>query len=175
MKFVPQVEFSGGQLRPLTEDDLPSIVEIFQKSAMAGQSVEAGQEQAKRLLSLSVQMAATQRGLMWAIEVDGAMQGMLSLYDWQPTTLKTLIKLDALPALSEDNQIAAIEAAIAFLQQKYHLRNFSCQWVESDGEAVKATFEKAGFTQQAVLRDARRTGQDSYIDVTLLSRILETE
>lgn len=175
MKFVPEVEFSAGLLRPLSDSDLPTIVKIYQKSLPAGQSQQAIEEQAKRLLNLAVQMAATQRGLMWAIETDGTMTGMLSLYDWQPTTLKTLIKLDALEALTQDLQVQAIESAIQFLQQKYHLRNFSCQWVETDGQAVKDTFQLAGFSQQAVLRDARRTGQDSYVDITLLSRILETE
>jgi len=175
MKFVPEVEFSTGLLRPLREDDLPTIVKIYQKSMPAGQSQEAIEEQAKRLLNLAVQMAATQRGLMWAIESEDVMQGMLSLYDWQPTTLKTLMKLDALESLSVDCQVQCIEAAIEFLQGKFHLRNFSYQWVENDGEGVKDVFIQAGFTQQAVLRDGRRTGQDSYIDVTLMSRILETE
>ena len=172
MKFVPIVEFSGGQLRPLTKDDIPAIVQLFQKNTITGQSESAIQEQAQRMVDLSVQMAATQRGIIWALEINGEMQGTLSLYDWQPTALKTVMKVDALEQVSSAQQVMAIDAAIELLQQKYHLRNFAYQWTEVDGEAAKAVFIEAGFEQQAIIRDGRRTGQQSFTDVILFNRIL---
>lgn len=172
MKFVANVDFDGGQLRPLEKTDVDDIVKIYQKQALAGQSISASKEHASRMVDLSVQMAATQRGLMWAIEVDGSMQGMLSLYDWQPTTLKTLVRLDVLPLLDIKKQVSALLAAIEYLSGKYHLRNFSFHCLPSGEENTVDVIRQAGFSQQACLRDYRRTGQAEFSDVLVYNLIL---
>lgn len=174
MKFVANVDFNGGQLRPLDQSDVDSIVKLYQTQTLAGQSAAATKEHAQRMISLSVQMAATQRGLMWAIACDGVMQGMLSLYDWQPTSLKTLMRLDAMPTLSEELQVNALRSAIEFLSSKYHLRNFSFHCLPKGDEKVVGVLEKLGFTQQARLRDFRRISQTEYSDVLLYNYLLET-
>ena len=138
MKFVANVDFSGGQLRPLNNSDVDSIVKLYQHQTLAGQSVSASREHAERMISLSVQMAATQRGLMWAIECDGEIQGMLSLYDWQPSSLKTLMRLDVLPGFEPSLQVAALSSAVDFLANKYHLRNFSFQCLPNKDELLIA-------------------------------------
>lgn len=173
MKFVANVDFNGGQLRPLSNSDIDSIVKLYQHQTLAGQSVAASREHAERMIALSVQMAATQRGLMWAIECDGEMQGMLSLYDWQPTSLKTLMRLDVLDNFAASLQEAAVSAAIEFLARKYHLRNFSFQCLPNKDEPLMAVLERVGFTQQACLRDYRRISQTEYTDILLYNRILE--
>lgn len=178
MKFVANVDFSGGQLRPLDKSDVDSIVKLYQKQTLAGQSASASKEHAERMIELSIQMAATQRGLMWAIEAEyegeTRMLGMLSLYDWQPTSLKTLMRLDAMPQLSADLQVKALRSAIEFLSQKYHLRNFSFQCLPEDDEKVIEVLKKFGFTQQARLRDFRRISQTEYSDVLLYNYLLES-
>lgn len=174
MKFVANVDFLGGQLRPLEKSDVNSIVKIYQKQTLAGQSEAASREHAERMVDLSVQMAATQRGLMWAIEQEGNMLGMLSLYDWQPSSLKTLMRLDAMEDLTTETQVSALIAGMDFLAQKYHLRNFSFQCLPQGEEAVIAVIEQAGFTQQARLRDFRRISQTEYSDVLVYNRILDS-
>ena len=172
MKFVANVDFNGGQLRPLDKSDVDIIIKLYQKQTLAGQSEAASKEHAERMVQLSVQMAATQRGLMWAIEVEGAMVGMLSLYDWQPTSLKTLMRLDVLPSLAQPLQIEALRSGIEYLAQKYHLRNFSFQCLPEGEEAVIEVIKRVGFEQQARLRDFRRISQTEYSDILVFNLIL---
>ncbi|CCK75208.1 MAG: GNAT family N-acetyltransferase [Oleispira antarctica] len=173
MKFVANVDFNGGQLRPLDKSDVDAIVKLYQKQTLAGQGEKAIKEHAERMITLSVQMAATQRGLMWAIEVDGQMLGMLSLYDWQPTSLKTLMRLDAMPELTQQLQIDALRSGIDYLAQKYHLRNFSFQCLPQGEESVIEVIKCVGFDQQARLRDFRRLNQTEFSDVLVFNKILE--
>lgn len=179
MKFVANVDFSGGQLRPLEKADVNSIISLYQAQTLAGNSTSVTQEHAERMIDLSVQMAATQRGLMWAIEVEHngqrQMLGMLSLYDWQPTSLKTLMRLDAMPELSTDLKINALNSAIEYLCKKYHLTNFSFQCLPLGDEKTIEVIEQCGFTQQARLRDYRRVSQTEFSDVLLYNRLLEIE
>ena len=172
MKFVANVDFNGGQLRPLDKSDVDTIIKLYQKQTLAGQSEAASKEHAERMVNLSVQMAATQRGLMWAIEVGGAMVGMLSLYDWQPTSLKTLMRLDVLPELTQQQQVNALQSGIDYLAQKYHLRNFSFQCLPEGDEAVMEVIKLVGFEQRARLRDFRRISQTEYCDVLVFNLIL---
>jgi RimJ/RimL family protein N-acetyltransferase len=174
MKFVANVDFNGGQLRPLDKSDVDAIVKLYHKQTLAGQSAVAIKEHAERMITLSVQMAATQRGLMWAIEVDGAMLGMLSLYDWQPTSLKTLLRLDALPQLVQQVQIDALHSGMDYLAKKYHLRNFSFQCLPQGEEAIIDVIKLAGFEQQARLRDFRRISQTEFSDIIVFNKILES-
>jgi len=173
MKFVANVDFNGGQLRPLDQSDVDTIVKLYQKQTLAGQSTTASTEHAERMITLSVQMAATQRGLMWAIEIDGQMLGMLSLYDWQPTSLKTLMRLDVLPGITQQQQVDALSTGIDFLAKKYHLRNFSFHCLPTDDEAMMSTIQQVGFIQQACLRDFRRISQTEFSDVLVFNKILE--
>ena len=179
MKFVANVDFSDGQLRPLAKSDVDSIIKLYQKQTLAGQSEAASKEHAERMIELSVQMAATQRGLMWAVEVEQGdekiMLGMLSLYDWQPTSLKTLMRLDALPELTSGNQVDALNSAIEFLAAKYHLRNFSFHCMPEGDEKIISVLEQTGFKQQARLRDFRRTSQTEFSDILVYNQILESE
>jgi len=174
MKFVANVDFNGGQLRPLDQSDVDTIVKLYQKQTLAGQSTTASTEHAERMITLSVQMAATQRGLMWAMEVDGQMLGMLSLYDWQPTSLKTLMRLDVLPEITQLQQVEALRAGMDYLLKKYHLRNFSFHCLPTGDEAVINVIEQVGFTQQAYLRDFRRTSQTEFSDILVFNQILTT-
>ena len=43
-----------------------------------GQRPLEDKEQLNRMIDYSVQMAATQRGMMWAIETEGQIKGMVS-------------------------------------------------------------------------------------------------
>lgn len=177
MKFVANVDFPGGQLRPLEKSDVDSIIKLYQKQTLAGQSEATSKEHAERMITLSVQMAATQRGLMWAIEAEhdgeSKMLGMLSLYDWQPTSLKTLMRLDGMPDLSSEHQVNALRSAIDFLAAKYHLRNFSFQCLPQGDEAIIGVLEQSGFTLQAQLRDFRRISQTEFSDILVYNQILE--
>lgn len=179
MKFVANVDFSGGQLRPLAKSDVDSIIKLYQKQTLAGQSEAASKEHAERMIELSVQMAATQRGLMWAIEVEledeNKMLGMLSLYDWQPTSLKTLMRLDALPGLTSEHQVNALKSAIEFLTSKYHLRNFSFHCLPEGDENIINVLQQSGFIQQARLRDFRRVSQTEFSDILVYNQILAPE
>ena len=172
MKFVADVDFDGGKLRPLEKSDVDAIIKIYQKQTLAGQSAEASKEHALRMVDLSVQMAATQRGLMWAIDVAGSMQGMLSLYDWQPTALKTLMRLDVMPSLGESEQVASLQSAIKYLAGKYHLHNFSFHCLPEGEEHVIKVISQVGFSQQARLRGYRRVSQTEFSDVLVFNLIL---
>ncbi|MFT4765034.1 MAG: RimJ/RimL family protein N-acetyltransferase [Oleispira sp.] len=173
MKFVANVDFNGGQLRPLDKSDVDAIVKLYHKQTLAGQSESAIKEHAERMITLSVQMAATQRGLMWAIEVGGEMLGMLSLYDWQPTSLKTLLRLDALPELAQSLQVNALRSGMDYLAQKYHLRNFSFQCLPQGEDTVIDVITRVGFEEQARLRDFRRLSQTEFADIVVFNKILE--
>ena len=172
MKFVANVDFNGGQLRPLAKTDVDTIIKLYQKQTLAGQSEAASKEHAERMVDLSIQMAATQRGLMWAVDVDGTMVGMLSLYDWQPTSLKTLMRLDVLPGLGEQCQIDALRSALDYLSKKYHLRNFSFQCLPEGDESTIEVIKLVGFEQQARLRDFRRISQTEYTDILVFNLII---
>lgn len=176
MKFVANVDFVGGQLRPLAKSDVESIITLYQKQTEAA-SQEASRQHAERMIELSVQMAATQRGLMWAIETEhegqNKMLGMLSLYDWQPTALKTLMRMDAQPELAQEVQVNALRSAIHYLSTKYHLRNFSFQCLPQGDENIIEILETVGFIQQARLRDFRRTSQTEYTDILVYNYLLE--
>src|SRR5690554_4361641 len=88
MKFTPELEFEGGKVRPLTLDDLDHLWNIYQQPELPGQSKPKEKEQLARLVDYSIKMAATQRGMMWLLEVDGQVLGMVNVYDWQASLLR---------------------------------------------------------------------------------------
>jgi len=117
------------------------------------------------MVDYSVQMAATQRGMMWAIEVDGQIQGMVSGFDWQPSHLRIMMRVDALPALTDEHRASALQVCLEFLQNKYHVRNFGYQWIEGQKESIKYCISTLGFECAAILRGAWRTGDTEFADV----------
>ena len=173
MKFTPELSFSGGRVRPLTYDDADALFELYQHPELPGQRVLDNKDNLIRMVDLSVQMAATQRGMMWALEVDGAIIGMVSAFDWQPSLLRTMLRVDGLPQLTLAQRSAALQVCMDFMAQKYHLRNFGYQWIEGQNEEFKTMLTELGFKQSAVMRDAWRSGETSFANVVQFNIVLD--
>lgn len=169
MNFTPELPFAGGRVRPLHYDDVDALFAIYQQPEIPGQRVLDNKDNLTRMVDLSVQMAATQRGMMWLLEVGTEghyeVQGMVSAYDWQPSQLRTMLRVDGLPALSLQQRAAALKVCMDFMATKYHLRNFGYQWIAGQDDALKGMLEEAGFSLAATLRDGWRTGESSFADV----------
>ncbi len=165
MRFTPELPFDGGRLKPLETEDTSALFTLYQQPELPGQKPLQDESQIGRMIDLSVQMAATQRGIMWAIESDGEIRGILSGFDWQASQLRIMLRADGLPSLSDEHRAAAIRAAVNFLGEKYHLRNFGYQWVEGQNESIPALLQVLGFKRGAILRDAWRCADRDFADI----------
>lgn len=165
MKFTPELEIPGGCIKPLHYDDIDGLFELYKHPEIPGQRPLQDKEQLNRMIDYSVQMAATQRGMMWAIETEGQIKGMVSGFDWQPSNLRIVMRVDGLPQLTVEERTASLKAAIGFLSTKYHVRNFAYQWIEGQSEDIKTALSECGFTLAARLRDGWRTGNTEFSDV----------
>ncbi|MDO6681290.1 GNAT family N-acetyltransferase [Oceanobacter sp. 5_MG-2023] len=177
MKFTPTLKFNGGRLRPLEATDRDALFVVYQQPELPGQRPLEQPEQLDRMIELSVQMAATQRGMMWAIELGDdnsgyQLLGMASAYDWQPSLLKVALRIDGLPRLTMADRAAALTACINFMAEKYHLRSVAYAWIQGQSDAIPAMLESIGFQRSVVMRDGWRLGQDDYCDQTLYHHIL---
>ena len=173
MKFTPELSFSGGRVRPLTYDDVDALFELYQQPELPGQRVLENKDNLVRMVDLSVQMAATQRGMMWALEVDDHIIGMVSAFDWQPSLLRTMLRVDGLPQLTLAQRSAALKTCMDFMADKYHLRNFGYQWIEGQNDAIKTMLTDLGFQQSALMRDAWRSGEQSFANVVQFNYVLD--
>lgn len=166
MQFTPELEFQGGRVRPLTNDDIDRLFEIYQAPEIPEQRPLEDKNHCQRMVELSQQMAATQRGMMWLLEnTEQQCLGVVSIYDWQPSLLKATIRVDGLPTLPSTIRAEAIKTCIQFMNEKYHIRNVAFQWVEGQSEELIDMIKTLGFTQSARLRESWRTAQNTFRDV----------
>ncbi|WP_221797686.1 GNAT family N-acetyltransferase [Oceanobacter mangrovi] len=177
MKFTPTLEFEGGRVRTLEASDRDALFAVYQQPEVPGQRPLEKPEQLDRMIELGVQMAATQRGMMWALELGSAAEGyqlvgQVSAFDWQPSWLKVTFRIDALPVADMNVRALALQACIDFMADKYHLRNFAWQWIEGQNEAIKEMLAAAGFTFAARLRQAWRIGENEWRDVEQYHKVL---
>lgn len=177
MIFTPELPFDGGRVRPLEGTDRDALFAVYQQPEIPGQRPLQNPEQLDRMIDLSVQMAATQRGMMWALETgaEGNWQllGIVSAYDWQPSHLRATLRVEGLPELTLPERARALQACMDFLASKYHLRNFACQWIEGQNPDWLTMLERIGFRQSARLRDGWRTGDQSFVDLVILNRLVD--
>ena len=177
MNFTPELPFDGGRVRPMTYDDVDALFAIYQHPEIPGQHVPDNKDNLTRMVDLSVQMAATQRGMMWLLEVGSddnyEVQGMVSAYDWQPSQLRTMLRVDGLPQLSAEHRAAALNTCLEFMSGKYHLRNFGYQWIAGQDEALNTLLQDCGFSLCATLRDGWRTGTETFADVVQFHKLLD--
>lgn len=165
MKFTPELEFNGGKIRPLSMDDIDHLWNIYQHPELPGQSKPSQKEHMSRIIDFSVKMAATQRGMMWLIESENDVLGMVSVFDWQPSALRLMLRVDGLPHLRIEQRQAALQCAMDFLAQKFHTRNFAYQWVEGQPAEIQTMLVNMGYELRATLRDAWRVGNDGYANL----------
>ena len=165
MKFTPELSFHGGLLKPLRHEDIDELFKLYQQPEIPGQRALENKEQLTRMIDLSVPMAATQRGMMWTIEIEGRILGVVSGYDWQASHLRIMIRVDALPGLTLAQRTQALETAMGFLAGKYHVRNFGYQWISGQKEEIKIMLMDLGFELSATLREAWRTGDNRFADI----------
>lgn len=174
MKFTPELPFAGGRLRPLAYEDAELLFQLYSQPEIPGQSLPASPEAMTRMVDYSVQMAATQRGMMWLLEVAGQVQGMVSVFDWQPSSLRLLLRVDGLPSLSLAQRQAALQAAMDFLGSKYHIFNFAYQWIAGQSPELKIMLANLGFSLRATLRDGWRVGE-GFADVEQYHLVLDKQ
>jgi len=185
MNFTPELQFEGadsrGRVRSLSDDDQANLLNLYQHPELPGQrpldpASEAAQEHIARMIELSVQMAATQRGMMWALEINGEFQGMVSVFDWQPSQLRATLRVDGLEALTNQQRASALLVCMDFMAEKYHLRNFAYQWIQGQDDELLETLENIGFERSATLRDGWKlvsdNGETSYVDIIQLNRVI---
>lgn len=165
MKFTPELEFNGGKIRPLSLDDIDHLWNIYQQPELPGQVTPSQKEQLARIVDYSIKMAATQRGMMWLIEIDNNILGMVSVFDWQPSSLRLMLRVDGLPELTIEQRQAALQCAMDFLAQKFHTRNFAYQWIEGQPPEIKSMLSNMGYKLSATLRDAWRVGDQGFANV----------
>lgn len=165
MKFTPELDFPGGRLKPLVAEDIDALHHLYQHPEIPGQRPLNNKDQLTRMIDLSVQMAATQRGIMWSIEVDGRIVGMVSGFDWQASSLRIMLRVDGLPELELAQRSAALRAAMDFLISKYHVRNIGYQWISGQKTDIKDMLLENGFSHCATLRQAWRTAETEFADI----------
>ena len=188
MNFTPELQFEGadfrGRVRSLSDDDQANLLNLYQHPELPGQrpldpASEAAQEHIARMIELSVQMAATQRGMMWALEINDEFQGMVSVFDWQPSQLRATLRVDGLAALTLAQRASALTVCMDFLSEKYHMRNFAYQWIAGQNQALLDTLEGIGFEPCATLRDGWKlitdNGEKTYVDVVQLHRVVNLQ
>ncbi|UTW48851.1 hypothetical protein [Bacterioplanoides sp. SCSIO 12839] len=186
MNFTPELQFEGadfrGRVRSLSDDDQANLLNLYQHPELPGQrpldpESEQAQDHIARMIELSVQMAATQRGIMWALEINDEFQGMVSVFDWQPSLLRATLRVDGLAALTNQQRASALAVCMDFMAEKYHLRNFAYQWIQGQDEALLTTLENIGFERSATMREAWKlvndSGEKSYVDIIQLNRVLD--
>lgn len=195
MNFTPELKFEGadfhGRVRSLNDDDQANLLNLYQHPELPGQrpldpESQQAQDHIARMIELSVQMAATQRGIMWALEIgaaagtdtesDDAFRGMVSVFDWQPSHLRATLRVDGLDNLTVQQRVTAMLVCMDFMAEKYHLRNFAYQWLEGQDEAMLEALKTIGFEQSARLRESWKTvaedGEIKYIDMIQLNRVI---
>ncbi|MGB1090771.1 MAG: GNAT family N-acetyltransferase [Oceanobacter sp.] len=169
MKFTPELALTGAWLRPLEADDAEALLAIYRAPEIPGQKPANDIQPIQRMIELSVQMAATQRGMMWALEVGESdnyrILGLVSAYDWQPSLLRIVLRIDGLEELEDAFRISALKAVMDFMAQKYHLRNFAYQWIDGQRVDLQQVLRDAGFVNTARLRQAWRISEDGFADV----------
>lgn len=190
MNFTPELKFEGadfhGRVRSLNDDDQANLLNLYQHPELPGQrpldpESQQAQDHIARMIELSVQMAATQRGIMWALEIgaadsEDAFRGMVSVFDWQPSHLRATLRVDGLDTLPVQQRVTAMLVCMDFMAEKYHLRNFAYQWVEGQDEAMLEALKNIGFEQSARLRESWKIvaedGEVKYIDMIQLNRVI---
>lgn len=165
MKFTPELAFEGGKIRPLSLADKDILFALYQQPELPGQGKPSDPEEMVKIVDYSIKASATQRGMMWLIEIDGEVLGMVNALDWQPSYLRLMLRADALPSLSIEHRQAAVQAAIDFLGQKFHVNNFAYQWIAGQQENIKTMLENLGFKHCATLREAWRTGAEEFANI----------
>lgn len=174
MKFTPELPFAAGRLRPLQHEDVDILFQLYSKPEIPGQKPPAAIESMAKLVDYSVQMAATQRGMMWLVEVDGQVQGIVSAFDWQPSWLRLMLRVDGLPSLALAQRQAALQTAMDFLGSKYHIFNFAYQWIAGQNPEIKTMLHQLGFSLRATLRDGWRVGE-GFADVEQYHFVLDKQ
>lgn len=165
MKFTPELPFNGGRLRPLAAADVDTLLALYQQPELPGQSIPTNKDAMARIIDYSVKAAATQRGMLWLVEIDGQVQGLLSAFDWNPSFLRLTLRVDGLPALTLAQRQLALHTAIEFLGTKFHVNNFAYQWIAGQATELKTMLANLGFTLCATLREAWRVGDQGFADI----------
>ncbi len=95
----------------------------------------------------------------------GTVTGMISVFDWQPSSLRLMLRVDGLPQLTIEQRQAALQCAMDFLAKKFHTRNFAYQWVEGQQPEIQTMLTNMGYELRATLRDAWRVGEEGFANV----------
>lgn len=173
MKFTPELDVPGGRVRPFNDADIDALFKIYGQPEIPGQRPLEDKTHCQRMIELSQQMAATQRGMMWLLEdAEGQAHGVVSIYDWQPSLLKATIRVDGTPTLPLALRAAAIECCMGYMQEHYHVRNMAFQWIDGQPNALKSMIEELGFTQSAHFRESWRTADQEFRDVVQFNRMM---
>ena len=176
MNFTPELELEGGRVRPLQEADVDALFTIYQQPEIPGQRPLSDSSHCQRMVELSQQMAATQRGMMWLLEDDNQQAlGVVSIYDWQPSLLRATIRVDGLPELPVTLRGNAIQVCTGYMHEHYHVRNVAFQWVDGQPDNLKEMIVELGFQQSAHLRQSWRTAAHEFRDVIQFNRLIEAQ
>lgn len=169
MKFTPNLDLKNGKLKPLEQEDAQALFQLYQKLGLPEHNRPKKVEELQRLIELSVQMAATQRGMMWLVIIKDQAIGILNLFDWQPSKLNASIRMDACEHLQADDLADALNVSMDYLSERYHLRNFCYPLIVSNAHpaVVKEALDKAGFKFSLIQREAHVIGDNKYLDIEL--------
>jgi hypothetical protein len=160
MKLIPEISFKNGLLRQLINEDCDDVLSIYQST-----HTHLNRKHIERMIDLSLPMAGQQRGIIWGIEHNNILVGVLSIYDWQPTHLKTLIKIDPILSFPVETYKHAVSACLTYMNQHFHIENFIFQWSTQISLELKNMMIDVGFNHNATLQDYIRISQHDYIDI----------
>ncbi len=173
MQFTPNLELKSGQLKALNKDDAPALLKLYQQLSLTSSQRPQKLTDIERLIDLSVQMAATQRGMLWILQIQQQPQGILNLFDWQPSLLKASIRLDALAGTDESILIDSLYVSTHYLSEKYHIHNFCYPLLQQQQAQIEPILAPSGFQYSLTQRQAQVLANQQYADIALYHKLLD--
>lgn len=172
MKFTPALNLKNGTLKPLEQDDAQALFKLYQNIGLPEHQRPKQPEDIQRLIELSTQMAATQRGMIWLVMINNEALGTLNLFDWQPSQLKASIRMDASNKLEALDFADALNVSMEYLSERYHLRNFCYPLISSNNnEIAKEALTQTGFSFSLTKRQAHVLDKNQYADIELYHKL----
>lgn len=173
MQFTPTLELACGQLKPLSQDDAQTLLELYQRLELPAHQRPQKPADIDRLIELSVQMAATQRGMLWVLQIQQQPQGILNLFDWQPSLLKASVRLDAQVDVNAEVLVESLNVSTHYLAQKYHIHNFCYPLLAQQKAQMAPILAVSGFHYSLTQRQAQVLGDQQYADIELYHKLLD--
>ena len=151
------------QLRPLAEQDIPVILNIYREPARYLPQI-VSRDEAQQLVLLAEQLRQNQQGDMHVVSHDNAVIGIAHLYDVDRTVDRTFIRIDLVDPQNSSHRRGALDVFIpAVLKDGWQCLYYAV--FDSCTSAVAVDLKQLGFVHDVTLRGYHKTDPDCYTDV----------